>query len=121
MKRQYNREKTDTVLSLLTDIGSMTSAELMRLTGRGHGSIRDSISRLRADKKIYISRYIAHGKRGRRQPVYSVGNERDAEEGRASSKQRNAKYRAKHRMVIRAKDAVRHNRPVNIWAGLLRA
>jgi len=119
VNRIYTREKTDEVLSLLTDVGPMSTVELVLLTGRGPHSIRNSLRILRANKEIHISQYLSPVSKGRQQPVYSQGEGVDAVEKGKTAKERNAKYRAKHRIAIRARDAVRHKREVNMWAGLL--
>lgn len=119
MKRVYNRAQTDEVLRLLTDVGPMTTQEIARLTGRtGHG-VRDSLRRLKADKSIHIERYTPSGWKGRRSPIYAIGDKPDAIEGCDTAKVRNARYRERMRQVIIARDAVRHSRSVNVWRGLM--
>ena len=117
--RKYTRVKTDTVLSLLTEVGPMTMAELVPITGRTPNGVRDSIRRLRDEKAIHISAYQPQDTRGRRQPVYAVGNLPDAVEGCSTSKQRNAVYRARNRSKIRAKNTVRRGSAVSVWAGVM--
>ena len=119
MNRIYNRPLTDAVLCVLTDVGPMTTQELMLLTGRTGHCVRDSIRRLRKGKRVYIKAYQANGGKGRKQPVYAIGDEPDAVEIGDSVKVRNARYRQRHRQAIIARDAVRHGREVNIWRGLI--
>ena len=118
MNRIYIRTKTDTVLSLLTDVGPMTTAELMPLTGRCRNGIRDSLNRLRTERKVYIQAYQQQDTKGRRQPVYAAGDLEDAVEGSNNSLERNAKYRVKNLARIRAKNAIRRGSVPNMWAGL---
>jgi len=117
--RKYICTQTDGVLRLLTDIGPMTTQELVLLMDRTAHGVRDSIRRLRKDKAIYIERYQPCGGRGRQQPVYAIGDKPDAVEVGDSVVVRNVRYRQRHRQAILARDAVRHGREVNIWRGLL--
>ena len=117
--RTYARTQTDTVLSLLTDVGPMTTQELVLLMNRsGHG-VRDSIRRLRRDKLVHIERYQYCGGKGRKQPVYAIGDAEDAVEVADPKTVRQARYRQRNRQAILARDAVRHGREVNIWRGLI--
>jgi len=118
-QRIYTRTLTNAVLQLLTDVGPMTTQELVRLMDRSAHGVRDSIRRLRKDKLVYIERYQYNGGKGRQQPVYAIGNKQDAVEIGDSVVVRNARYRQRHRPAIIARDAVRHGREVNIWRGLL--
>ena len=117
--RKYTRVKTDTVLSLLAEVGPMTTSELAPLTGRTANSVRDSIRRLRDGGDVYIQAYQVQDTKGRRQPVYAAGVGFDAVEGSATSKQRNAVFRARNRSKIRAKNTVRRGSAVSVWAGLM--
>jgi hypothetical protein len=63
------------VLRLLTEIGGMSAAELVPLTGRTRMSIKDSVSRLRVRGLIYIQHYERQecGKQGQLVPIYAAG------------------------------------------------
>lgn len=117
--RIYIRTQTDTVLQLLNDVGPMTTHELALLMSRTVHGVRDSLRRLRKDKLVYIERYQYCGGKGRKQPIYAVGNKQDAVEIGDSVVVRNARYRQRHRQSIIARDAVRHGREVNMWRGLI--
>ena len=119
MNRAYTRTQTDTVLSMLTEVGPMTTQELSLLMARTPHGVRDSIRRLRRDKLVHIERYQYCGGKGRQQPVYAIGDKPDAVEIADSVLERNARYRQRHRQEIIARDAVRHGREVNMWRGLL--
>ena len=116
--RIYNRAKTDTVLSLLTEVGPMTMAELVPLTDRSANGVRDSIRRLRDGGDVYIQAYLPQDTKGRRQPVYAAGSLPDAVEGSSTNRERNVKYRAKHLARIRAKNTIRRGAVPNMWMGL---
>lgn len=120
------RGQTERLYHMLDTIGPMTAAELERLMNRSRPSVNESLRLLRRStpKRIHIHRYDRQpdGTRGRCVPVYAVGDLPDAPEpGGLSSKQRNEKYRQRHRARLNARNRARRGSVgPNIWMGLVR-
>ena len=117
MNRTYDRTQTDAVAHALQTIGPMTCLELSVLLVRSVHGIRDSLRRL--DGQIHIARYQPPANRGRRAPVYAWGPGEDAVEGANSVRERNRKYRIRHRAIIAARNVRRRGGSRSIWAGLM--
>jgi hypothetical protein len=112
------------VLRLLTEIGGMSAAEMVPLTGRTRMSIKDSISRLRIRSVVYIQGYERQecGKQGQLVPIYAAGKWRpdavrperiDHNEVCRKSYERNKATITAQRPQSQRKAAV------GMWAGLL--
>jgi hypothetical protein len=115
------RGATDELLALLDDVGPMSVAEMSRLTGRKGERISASVRLLRSRGAIYIVRYDRQeNKGGRMIPVHAVGSDEDvAQPVQATPKERNAKYRVRHGVALRARARVRRGTTPNFWSGLL--
>jgi len=109
------------MLKMLDDVGPMSAFELARAMGLKRLSCNHHLSQLRKYGHIHIGSYVRQraGLRGRCIPMYAVGAGEDAEPLEPIPRiQVDANYRERHRAILIARDAVRHKREVNIWAGL---
>jgi hypothetical protein len=126
MKAPTGRTPTlsNEVLRLLTEIGGMSAAELVPLTGRTRMSIKDSVSRLRVRGLIYIQHYERQesGRQGQLVPVYAAGKWRpDAvRPERVDHNEVCRKSYERNKATITAKRPPSAKKvAVGMWAGLL--
>lgn len=110
------------ILAALENIGPMTAAELRRHLDREKSTLFQSLRVLRFRKIVHISGWQGPEYRGRRAPVYALGNKPDVVEPPAVGViERNRKHRAAHAAVISARAKVKRGTagPANPWQGLL--
>lgn len=113
------------IIAALENIGPMTMNELATHTGRANHVVYEAVTRLRTKGMVYIADYPLRedGKGGRRAPRYALGFKDDAPEPpQMSHRERNARYRERHRVEINTRLRVRrHSSPLaSPWDALLK-
>lgn len=122
MPRVYERPMQDKLLEAIAELREVSRAELESFLGWTENNVLQALRGLRKRKLVYIVRYERqHMKGGRYTPYYGAGDKADAAYPKQlTHKQRNAKYRERHRARYNAMHMARRGRKYdNIWRGLL--
>lgn len=109
------------VLRLLTDIGEMSMAEMVRLTGLKHMRVQKAVRVLRDAGHMYIQRYERQpdGVKGRCTPIYVAGIGEDAKPlPRLSRKTVCKRYRERHAAIISTRRYTKQREQLGVWSGL---
>jgi hypothetical protein len=112
----------DALLRLLTEIGPMTAAEMVPLTGWKRDAIKSAVSRLRKANVVRIKSYQRqeNGKSGQMAPVYHIGSYADAHRPEpVTNKEASKTYYHRHKVAISVKRFPEHNKVGGVWAGLM--
>lgn len=122
MPRVYEHPIQDAVFAAMQDMGPLTRADLQQMTGLDYNQVIHSLKGLRKKRKIYIAKYTRQeGRAGRCIPHYKAGDAPDAKPLRQlTPKERNERYRERHRARINAQNMARRGRTYdNPWRGLM--
>lgn len=106
------------IVAALTNIGAMSMVEIMAHTDRSKTAARNSLALLRAKRLVHIAYYEDPVYRGRRVPMYAVGDRDDAREWAVPAAERDAKYRENNLTLVRARDRARRGSVSTPWDGL---
>jgi hypothetical protein len=108
----------------LAQFGPMSAAELTQRLGKNRSTINSSINLTRerfGSKMIRVKEWERSlGRKGSFIPIYALGPGPDAPPpAPLSPKERCARYRERHRTLLRQRQRVQRGGEANIWAGLM--
>ena len=113
---------TVAVAKALAEIGPMSAAELVPVTGLTRDAIKGAISRLRIKGDVHIGEYRRQdtGRSGQMVPIYTLDRLRDASRlAPITNKEASKAYYHRHRAVISARRYPDYHKSFGVWAGLL--